>query len=367
MGTRTLVVSIVAATLAVSCIVVLAVPVTREALHRAWCDVTAIGCEEVPGPPGEDHPGEESDWRVRLDPVEAATWGNYFALGDSYSSGHGAERYVPDTAVSGGCWRSNNAYPKTLVESYEFAGTLALVACSGQRGAAMLEALGSGESQLGQVNRHTSLVTIGIGGNDLGFTSVLKTCMVRVPLLEADACVGQEDEINERMAVFADTFDSLVTEVRDRAPDARVIVVGYPRLFDQEPNGMYYTLTASDQVWLNETIKRFNDQLAEAVEAFDTEIAEEGQVGSVEFVDAYQVLDGHEIGTEEPWVNGVLISELQDGITLDTSTFHPTAAGQQAVGRRLAAQVEAGPGRDLYATREIVDGASSEVLAGEVD
>lgn len=361
---RTRLLGITTAVLTLLLVVVFTVPATRSAVQRAWCETTQTWCADVPV--GADSGPDEGGWRIRLSPVEAATWGNYYALGDSYSSGDGADEYVPETAVKGGCWRSANAYPELVFDSHEFAGELTFLACSGQRGHAMLESIDETESQLGWVAPHTSLVTIGIGGNDLGFSTVLKTCMMRIPLLESRACIGQEDAVANRMDRFEATFEELIGEVRDRAPDARILVVGYPRLFPEEPTGMYYTLTASDQLWLNETIQRFNAQLREAVQAHDTEIARSGQVGSVEFVDTYDALDGHEIGAKEPWVNGVLLRDFATGVTVDRSTFHPDADGHRAVGALVGAQVDRGPGRPFYATRATVHNASPDVLAAEV-
>ncbi|TDQ48820.1 SGNH/GDSL hydrolase family protein [Actinorugispora endophytica] len=361
--TRRLVLGITSAVLAVAVAVVLTVPASRSTVQQAWCETTRTWCDNVPvGPDGEP---DTDGRRLRLSPVDAATWGNYYALGDSYSSGDGAGDYAPGTAVRGGCWRSANAYPERVTGSYDFAGELTFLACSGQRGNKMLESVDETESQLDWVAPHTSLVTIGIGGNDLGFTTVLKTCMMRVPLLESGVCIGQEDAVVNRMGKFEATFEQLIGEVRDRAPDARVLVVGYPRLFPEEPTGMYYTLTAGDQSWLNETIRRFNKQLDDAVQVHDSEIADSGQVGSVEFVDAYDALDGHEIGSEEPWVNGVLLRDFATGVTVDRSTFHPDADGHQAVSALVGAQIDEGPGRPFYVTRATVHNASPEVLAGE--
>nr|WP_221308366.1 SGNH/GDSL hydrolase family protein [Nocardiopsis mwathae] len=347
-------------------VIVAAVPATRDGALGLWCDLTGRGCPDRPVPPEEDDP-EVPDWRVEMAPVEAATWGHYVALGDSYSSGDGAGDYLPGTARSGGCWRSANAYPQRLTNAYDFAGELGFVACSSQKGTAMLEEIGSTGSQLDQVTPHTSLITLGIGGNDLGFTPVLRTCMVRLPLVEADACTGQEEDIEKRMERFESTFDDLLAELRDRAPDARVVVLGYPRLFAEKPEGMYYTLTVGDQKWLNSTIKRFNLRLENAVNRADAEIYDEGQVGSVEFVDLYTVFRGHEVDADEPWLNGVLLRDLSDGIRVDRSTFHPNAAGQAAFSDRVAQRVTSGPGRPLFVTRETVENVTPDVLAAEVE
>ncbi|WP_046471507.1 SGNH/GDSL hydrolase family protein [Allosalinactinospora lopnorensis] len=359
---RTLILGTAAATLVMVLLVALVVPPTRDGVLDAWCDLTEAGC---PGPRGAEP--DASGRLLRMPPEEAATWGNYVALGDSYAAGDGAGDYIPDTVGDGGCWRSSNAYPEKIVEENDFAGELGFFACSGRKGSAMLESLGSGDAQVEQVTRYTSLVTIGVGGNDLGFSSVLQTCMVRVPLLESSACVGQEDDLSERMDTFEETFEELLAEIRGRAPDARIIVTGYPRLFPVEPQSMYYTLTTNDQLWLNEMTQRFNKQLKDTVAEADADIVGDDETGSVEFVEVYTALNGHEISAEEAWINGVVWRDLRNGVTVDRSTFHPNADGQTAVGDRVQQQLEDGPERPLYATRALVESANPEVLASEFE
>ena len=342
-------------------VVVVAVPPARDGLTGAWCALT--GCPPGDGGPGRDS-GEE-DWRVRLDPVEAATWGHYVAIGDSYSSGDGAGDYLTGTTGDDGCWRSANSYPSRTAEAFDFAGGFGFEACSKERADRMLEEAGDG-SQLDRITEFTSLVSVGIGGNDLGFTPVLRTCMVRMPLLSSGVCTGQEESIDRRMGAVGSSVEEIIAEVRDRAPDARVLLLGYPRLFPDEPPGMYYTLTVEDQVWLNGTVERFNDRLRRAAEEADEAIAEDGGTGSVEFVDVYDTLDGHEVSVEESWLNGVVLRSLTEGISVDRSSFHPTSAGQAAFGDRVEETVSEGPGRDLYAARERVDGAEPEVLARDL-
>ncbi|MBV2365649.1 SGNH/GDSL hydrolase family protein [Streptomonospora nanhaiensis] len=366
MSRRRLVITATAAALALVCVVVLLVPATRHGLVTAWCDITQSACPPTADDPRRDY-ADGAGWRRRLDPVAAATWGNYVALGDSYSSGDGAGDYAEGTAAVGDCRRSANAYPRHVVSAHDFAGDLGFFACSSQRGWAMLDSLGEPRSQIDRVGPHTSLVTIGIGGNDVGFTKILRACMVRVPLVETQACTEQEEEIEKRMRTFGPTLEEIVLEIRERAPDARVLVVGYPRLFPGDPDSMYYTMAPHDQEWLNAITKRFNEQVAEDVAALDSEIVEAGQTGSVEYVRMYNALKGHEVGTEDPWLNGVLLSDFANGLEIDRSTFHPNARGQQEFAERVLDQVEQGPERPLYAALETLDGADPEVLAAELD
>ncbi|GHD35627.1 hypothetical protein GCM10007147_42230 [Nocardiopsis kunsanensis] len=355
-----------AAALVLLLVVTMAVPATRDGVTDLWCDLTGGVCPGDPPPLTEEEQQEELDWRVRVEPEEAALWGNYVALGDSYSSGDGAGDYDPSTAEPGGCWRSENAYPRLISEEYEFSGTLAFFACSSHKGEDMLSRLGTPESQIERVTDHTSLVTIGIGGNDLGFIPVLRTCMVRMPILDNTACVDQEEEISDRMEQFEETLTQVLEEIHDRAPDARILVVGYPRLFPEEPTGMYYTLSVNDQEWLNTVARRFNETIRDTVYRVDGDVYGERDVGSAEYVNVFSSLNGYEVSADEAWLNGIVLGELGEGLEVDRASFHPTAEGQMSMAERVRSQIEEGPERTLYVTRETLEQVDQEILRSEL-
>ncbi|CAL9417396.1 hypothetical protein SUDANB121_01799 [Nocardiopsis dassonvillei] len=350
--------------LVVSLVVTLTVPAGRDSLLSLWCGITGGVCpsEELP-PITED---EETDWRLRLPPEEAAVWGNYVALGDSYSSGDGAGDYVPETAVPGGCWRSANAYAHLIEDEFDFAGALAFYACSSHKGSAMLDELGTPESQIERVTEHTSLVTLGIGGNDLGFIPVLRTCIVRMPLLESSVCTEQEEDIEKRMDRFEETLGTVIGEIRDRAPDARILVLGYPRLFPEEPPGMYYTLTVRDQLWLNGVAERFNERIRDVVYRADGDVYGSRQTGSVEYVNTFSALTGHEVSAEDAWLNGIVLGRFGEGLKVDRATFHPTAQGQVSIAERVRLQIVDGPERVLYVSRETLERVDEALLHTEL-
>lgn len=347
-------------------VVTLALPVGRAGLQNLWCEVTGGVCPGEAPPLTEEEQAEELDWRMRIEPEEAALWGNYVALGDSYSSGDGAGEYAPETMESGGCWRSENAYPKLLAEEFDFTGSLGFYACSSHKGSEMLEQIGTPESQIERVTEHTSLVTVGIGGNDLGFIPVLRTCMVRMPILDNSACVDQEDEVNERMDVFEETLTEVLWQVHERAPDARILVLGYPRLFPEEPSSMYYTLSVSDQRWLNSVAQSFNNRIRDTAYRVDGDVYGEREVGSVEYVNVSSSLNGYEVSADEAWLNGIVLGELGEGLRVDRASFHPTAEGQMSIAERVRQQIEEGPERALYITRETIERVDEELLLEEL-
>ena len=342
----------------------LALPFTREGLMDLWCEVTDGVCpsEELP-PLTED---EETDWRVRMEPEEAALWGNYVALGDSYSSGDGAGDYLPGTAEPGGCWRSEHAYPRVIAEEFDFSGSLAFYACSSHKASEMIKQIGTPESQIERVTENTSLVTLGIGGNDLGFIPVLRTCMVRMPLLDSSVCVEQEEDIDERMETFEKTLKEVLEEIRDRAPDARILVLGYPRLFPEDPPGMYYTLNRSDQLWLNDLAERFNELIRDVVYRVDGDVYGSRSTGSVEYVNTLSALNGYEVSAEEAWLNGIMLGQLGEGLRVDRSTFHPTAKGQMSIAERVRLQIIEGPEREIHVSRETLDDVDPDQLRSEL-
>src|SRR3954452_2876748 len=95
----------------------------------------------------------------------AAAGATYAALGDSYSSGVGTASYTLDSA----CKRSNYAYPYLWAQKHP-GTTLSFVACSGAKTSDVLA------TQIQAVSGATNLVTMTIGGNDIGFASLIYQC-----------------------------------------------------------------------------------------------------------------------------------------------------------------------------------------------
>ncbi|WP_249138797.1 SGNH/GDSL hydrolase family protein [Phycicoccus avicenniae] len=157
---------------------------------------------------------------VPIAPAQAAA-PSYVALGDSYSSGTGTRDYLDDGTD---CLRSPAAYPSLVAAARGY--DLNLRACSGAVVADVRAA------QLPALSSSTAYVTVSVGGNDAGFADVLTECAQ--PGWMSD-CYGAIDDAR----AFIDTtlparLDALYADIRARAPQARVTVVGYPRIFNGE-------------------------------------------------------------------------------------------------------------------------------------
>jgi lysophospholipase L1-like esterase len=228
-------------------------------------------------------------------PASADWWTpKYVALGDSYVSGVGAGDYEDTT-----CYRSANAYPVLAAE--EIGADLAFDACSGARVENVVA------DQLGSLTWRTDEVTIGVGGNDAGFSSVLGACAGTDTALCQAAIANAQSIITGSLPA---ELDDLYTQVEDLAPRADVTIVGNPRLFSGATCAGSLAITPDEQALLNETADLLADTTADVAD--DHGFA---------FADVRDVFAGHEICTADPWILGY---------TGTIESFHANAAGQAA-------------------------------------
>jgi hypothetical protein len=142
----------------------------------------------------------------------------YVALGDSYSAGTGAGRYLPDGTL---CYRSVHSYPVLVAAARGY--RLDLRACFGATVHDVREV------QLSALEASTDRVTISVGGNDAGFLGVLVSCGLPA---WASNCYASVDGARAYVRdVLTDDLRDLYADIRARAPRAEVTVVGYPRLW----------------------------------------------------------------------------------------------------------------------------------------
>jgi lysophospholipase L1-like esterase len=220
----------------------------------------------------------------------------YVALGDSYASGVGAGDYLADD----GCYRSANAYaPQAAAALGE---RLWFEACSGARVEDVIA------NQLGHLYRvNTEHVTIGVGGNDAGFSSVLGACAGTDTALCENAIANARNIITNSLPA---ELDDLYTMVENRAFSAEIVVVGNPRLFNETSCAGALAITPAEQALLNDAA----DLLAETTAAV---AADHG----FDFADPREAFDGHGVCSADPWILGY---------TGNLESFHPNAAGQAA-------------------------------------
>ena len=229
--------------------------------------------------------------------ADAASSVSYVALGDSYSSGLGAGDYV---SSSGSCDRSTNAYPEQWAAA-ESPVSFVSVACAG---ATTADVLGGQVSALGA---GTTLVSITIGGNDAGFSSVMETCVLRSTSSCLNAVSAARAFIISQLPA---RLNATLQAIRAHAPRAKIVLLGYPDLYDLSKSSTCIGLSTRDRFAL--------DGGADALDkALGTAAANNGDT----FADVRGQFGGHEICDSGSWLHSVDIFAL-------SSSYHPNASGQ---------------------------------------
>ncbi|WP_432827520.1 SGNH/GDSL hydrolase family protein [Dactylosporangium sp. CA-092794] len=217
---------------------------------------------------------------------------SYVALGDSYAAGVGTLDY---DSSSGDCARSPEGYP-ALVAGH--ASSYVSRACSGATTADVRS------KQLSDLGIGTDLVTITAGGNDVGFTNVAATCLLGTDDQCVSAVSGATTTINSSLP---GQLDATFIAVQSKAPNARVIVSGYPRLMDEAAASCSLSLT-----------KR--QALNRGADALDSVLSARAAAAGFVFSDPRPTFAGHGVCSGSPWINAFSSDHVNE-------TFHPTADG----------------------------------------
>ena len=205
-----------------------------------------------------------------LVPATAAHAANYVALGDSYVAGPG----IPVPIKPWGCLKSDHNYAHLAAP--ELGLELRDPSCSGAETEDMTQTQGvspvATPPQFGALGADTSLVSLGIGGNDIGFSSLAEDCFS--PTNQGTPCrdqytAGGTDEVSRRIAETGPKVAATLQGIRDRAPSARVLVVNYPAIFPHSGPGCYpqIPVTDGDAAWLRSKQVELNQMLADQAAA----------------------------------------------------------------------------------------------------
>ncbi len=284
----------------------------------------------------------------------------YVAMGDSYSSGEGTASYDKGTDTGRDkCHRSSEnvleaSYPRLLqlLSPSVVPSKLTFVACSGATINDVLHGRNGEQSQINALGNDVTLVTISVGGDDLGFPKILENC-VNEPFHDRSdqQCQGQEAAIDRKLYVGDSATPPLRTRLIDlyrtikrRAPHARIVVMGYPHLFPLQGDnrcgfpGTY--LDSSDIRWLNKMALELDLYLSAAVNAS----------GVAEYVSTFNAMtdangDEHNACPHlfvAPWIN-----ELQllhpFAFPYTSESFHPNNLGYVAFAGALLGTIERPP------------------------
>jgi len=221
---------------------------------------------------------------------------NYVALGDSYASGVGTRTYIES---SGSCQRSTKAY--AYIDAGRLGANLTFVACSGAKVANVTS------SQLPSVTSSTDIVSVQVGGNDAGFSSVITECAKPSWLGDCNSAVANAQSIINN--TLPGRLNTLYASIKSRAASARVVVVGYPRLFNGTDCNAGTFFSPDEMTRLNATADLLNSKIAASASA-----------AGFTFVNPTSLFIGHAVCGSPEWING-----LSNPVS---ESYHPNVTGQ---------------------------------------
>ncbi|WP_308797419.1 SGNH/GDSL hydrolase family protein [Agromyces silvae] len=284
--------------------------------------------------------------------------GRYVALGDSYASGFGLEPY--SSLPVAGCLQSEVDYPHRVADALELRVTD--VTCAGASTANVIDTpqrTASGllaPPQSDALSTRTEVVTLTIGGNDLGFSTVLPQCLAASA---AGPLLGDPSVPNCESVLAPGGLDTLALRLRDevlpavsgaleviaeKAPFAIVVVVGYPSIFpspaDTPEGGCFVPAFGDGTPPFPENSFPFTD--VDTAYFHRTQAALEAGLGQVAaehgatFVPAMARSAGHEPCGTDAWVNGLTFTSP---VAVRDGGLHPNEAGVAFLTEEVATAV----------------------------
>jgi hypothetical protein len=271
-------------------------------------------------------------------------------LGDSFSSGEGTgSPYQSGTDVSGVdmCHRSDNSYSGQYTRLSGFWKTVKNVACSGAVTHDITNAPGSQNAmqiptqnelaQVSGVNNNSGIVTVTIGGNNMNLGGIFTQCY-SPSFTSVNDCFKQkfDQTFMNNIHTFLtqgsyignvydppllDTYNS----IKAAYPNATIIVSTYPQIF---PATQPVSLTC-DEIDGPDMLGLIRG----VVTAINNEVKAAAAAANLTVLDEENAFHGHEVCTNEPWVNGRVNFGLAD------ESFHPMTRGYLQWAQDLQAKI----------------------------
>lgn len=258
-------------------------------------------------------------------PVDGPLKGlRYVALGDSYSAAPGVGQPTgPD-----GCFQTDANYAHLLAARYGL--ELTDVTCSSATSENLTKAQAlNAPPQLDALSADTDVVTLGMGGNDEGLFSGLVTGCGRLgfggggasrPADQrcADTPRFAEPALTRELQRLTQRISADVRLIRERAPKARIVVVGYPQVVPASGGCERLPIDAADLPFAHDLNRRLDAAVRRGARAADALVA-----------DVWTATRGHDVCAADPWIAGV----VPEGPAVP---LHPYAAYEQAVSDLVA-------------------------------
>lgn len=242
----------------------------------------------------------------------------YVALGDSYSSGEGTYDY--DAHKEGArCHRGPTSWPRIMEAKVSELVEIDHKACTGAKTVNLLDDYHANPPQIPSVpDPDTELVTITIGGNDVGFAGILQSCYVT-----GSSCAKVADSKsfeNDLSRLYRTLTTVIYPKLEAAYPNALIVHVGYPRIMPATGT------TPINCGWLSQPEQRSVDSM---LAKLNGTIYLATQASSpVEWLDVTSALSGHELCTSDPWM-----TSIRNSLIKNSEWGHPNGAGQLALAK----------------------------------
>jgi GDSL-like Lipase/Acylhydrolase family len=255
----------------------------------------------------------------------AASAADWAGLGDSYAAGP----LIPNQQLNPlGCLRSDHNFAH--LAAAQLGLSLADASCSGATTDDMTQSQdvtpGPNPPQFDALTLGTRVVSLQIGGNDIGFVDIIEHCSSPTPFghpCQDRYVVNGHDTIADRIAAAAPKVGAVLQAIHTRSPGARVLVVDYAAILPATGRGCWPTVPIA---WADVPYLRGEEQALNAM------LAQEAAANGARFVDDYTPSIGHDACTSAStrWVEPLVPAN-------PAAPFHPNARGEAAVAGVVAA------------------------------
>jgi lysophospholipase L1-like esterase len=257
---------------------------------------------------------------------------HYVAMGSSFAAGPGITRSA-DTPPTR-CNRSADNYARQLAARYRL--DLTDVSCGGATTAHILGPWNELPPQISALRSDTALVTVTIGGNDVGYVAGLFAGSCEGPEASASApCRGLAQRAAAQGRPNSPASDSwkqvetgmasIAATVRARSPRAALVFVDY--LSALPPRGLCAAVP------LSPAAERRARETAKRLAAITARIA--ARSGAL-LVRASRLSEKHSACAGEAWMNGF----TPPSGTVGFAPYHPNRAGMTAIANAIARRLE---------------------------
>jgi hypothetical protein len=255
--------------------------------------------------------------------------GPFVALGDSFAAGD----LIPasPSGAPAGCLRSSHDYGADAAAALGI--TFINATCTGATIADMTRPqsvlLGTNPPQLSFLAADDSVVTLTIGGDDIGFLGILETCAtlsLTDPFghpCQQHYAAGGTDRLLAAIGATAPKVAAVLQQIHVRAPQARVLLVGYPDILPSTGDGCWplVPFAFGDVPYLRDIELAVDQMLAGAAAA-----------NGATFVDTYTPTTGHDA------CQAAGVKDVEGLVpTSPAYPFHPNQRGQQVMADQVLA------------------------------